>query len=598
MSENITCNLSSCLCHKDGVSGPLSTFTDTSWKTFRQAACAYRDDPYEKLHATWDNGPTGGYHRQCYQSYTNKDRIIRAKRKSETFEDDNHPTKASKRQQKDNTHILKNECIICRDKKYSKDKKNLERLNLCQQYSSGRNVLEAAKIENNERIIRELLDKDPIAIELRYHHSCYLTYTSFIRRVVPQTTTTDTPDAKCSTHTDSYTDAFNIIAERVKSKVIEGHDVCKMTDIRDEYITLLAQHGVLSPNYRTIKLKARLQKAFGSQLSFWRPKYRCDAEIVLSDCVPKGHYVEETMRDDANDYDESEDTAPTTFHYSELFHTAKTLRTQLKKVKSQMSDPPEASDLTPDKIVLPTMVFNFLVWLLTEDETLIDINLDKIPVKSDIQRRILAIGQDLLYTTSKGRVKTPKHVSLAMAVKNLTGSSQVVTLINRFGHSISYNELLEMEVSMALKQIKRQQEGIILPSNINTHVFSSICWDNNDLNEHTLSGSGTTHCTNGIIVQRQVQTCQPPPVPVADHDYINIINLGRAIPFVAQQRPGPHMLNIDSDLFKRSVPDVYLDARKRDLGWFLLRLPITPETQSIFSITYDMEQKTKSMPYK
>ena len=44
--------------------------------------------------------------------------------------------------------------------------------------------------------------------------------------------------------------------------------------------------------------------------------------------------------------------------------------------------------------------------------------------KSDLHRRVMAVGQDLLYNVSRGRVKTPKHVSLAMAVKNLTGSSQ------------------------------------------------------------------------------------------------------------------------------------------------------------------------------
>jgi hypothetical protein len=154
-----------------------------------------------------------------------------------------------------------------------------------------------------------------------------------------------------------------------------------------------------------------------------------------------------------------------------------------------------------------------------------------------------------------------------------------------------------MEVSVAQNQIMRQKEGIPLPSNINKYVFSTLCWDNNDLNEQTLSGSGTTHCTNGIIVQRQVQTCQPPPVPVAEYDNINITSLSRSIPFVTQQRSGPHMLNVNSDLFRLSMPDAYIDA-KTDLCWFLLRLPITSEARSIFSVTYDTEQKTKSISSK
>ena len=32
-----------------------------------------------------------------------------------------------------------------------------------------------------------------------------------------------------------------------------------------------------------------------------------------------------------------------------------------------------------------------------------------------------------------------------------------------------------------------------------------MCWYNNDINEGTLSGHGTTHCTNGVVIQRTVQ---------------------------------------------------------------------------------------------
>jgi len=67
-----------------------------------------------------------------------------------------------------------------------------------------------------------------------------------------------------------------------------------------------------------------------------------------------------------------------------------------------------------------------------------------------------------------------------MTVKYLMGSSEVVSLINRFGHAISYSELLNLE-----------QQGIILPSNIKPNVFTTFCWDNNDLYKQTLSDSGT-----------------------------------------------------------------------------------------------------------
>ena len=70
-----------------------------------------------------------------------------------------------------------------------------------------------------------------------------------------------------------------------------------------------------------------------------------------------------------------------------------------------------------------------------------------------------------------------------------------MSLLNRFGHTVSYNELLHIESEIASKEIYRTQEGVLIPENIQPQTFTSLCWDNNDINEQTLSGSDTTHCT-------------------------------------------------------------------------------------------------------
>ena len=41
-----------------------------------------------------------------------------------------------------------------------------------------------------------------------------------------------------------------------------------------------------------------------------------------------------------------------------------------------------------------------------------------------------------------------------------------------------------------------------IPRNVNVGLFTTIVWDNNDFNEETLTGKGTTHFTNGIVIQR------------------------------------------------------------------------------------------------
>ena len=148
---------------------------------------------------------------------------------------------------------------------------------------------------------------------------------------------------------------------------------------------------------------------------------------------------------------------------SDLYCAARYIRMELKNVKSNLTDPPSAKTLTLNHAQIPTAVYNFLVWMMSDDTD-----------GTDLHRRVMAVGQDLLYNVSRGRVKTPKHVSLAMAVKNLTGSSQVVSLLNRFGHTVSYNELLYLESSIALKTVQKEREQVTVPSNIRPHVFASV----------------------------------------------------------------------------------------------------------------------------
>ena len=53
----------------------------------------------------------------------------------------------------------------------------------------------------------------------------------------------------------------------------------------------------------------------------------------------------------------------------------------------------------------------------------------------------------------------------------------------------------------ALAIASSRGQDIIIPRNINPGMFSTIVWDNNDFNEETVSGKGTTHVANGIMLQ-------------------------------------------------------------------------------------------------
>ena len=68
-----------------------------------------------------------------------------------------------------------------------------------------------------------------------------------------------------------------------------------------------------------------------------------------------------------------------------------------------------------------------------------------------------------------------------------------------FGHSISKSQLQRLETALAVQQLAKPTT---LPSNIVPNVPAVFCWDNKDILEETRTGSHTTHCTNGIVIQR------------------------------------------------------------------------------------------------
>ena len=94
-----------------------------------------------------------------------------------------------------------------------------------------------------------------------------------------------------------------------------------------------------------------------------------------------------------------------------------------------------------------------------------------------------------------------------MVVKQLTSSGKVVTLFDRFRHALPLSQINEIEASMAEKVLQQDPQTFV-PTSICQGHFVHFCWDNNELNEDTLSGANTTHCTNGILIQWKVRLDQ------------------------------------------------------------------------------------------
>ena len=91
---------------------------------------------------------------------------------------------------------------------------------------------------------------------------------------------------------------------------------------------------------------------------------------------------------------------------------------------------------------------------------------------------VMSVAQDIIFSATHGRVKQAKHICLSMAVCHLTGSKQVITLLNRFGHGVSSPQLEELETGLAEQHIEDEallQDAGLLPSTVHPGPFLTLC---------------------------------------------------------------------------------------------------------------------------
>ena len=85
-----------------------------------------------------------------------------------------------------------------------------------------------------------------------------------------------------------------------------------------------------------------------------------------------------------------------------------------------------------------------------------------------------------------------------MLVKSLTGSRKLMSVLNRFGHCISYSKEEELETELATA-IQNQQKSC--PKGAKYGPVMGNAFDNYDEMVQTLSGFNTLHDTMGIFYQ-------------------------------------------------------------------------------------------------
>jgi len=478
----------------------IQELSDSQFETIRNAVrvrqmqssdCNRLDDICGTVPDTFDSS-LHGTHRWCYRNFTNVSRFRTSADSSDL--DQVCTSSVARRSDRSSTSTStshgalfpQNECLFC-CKGPRKFKGVFEGLVKCLTAQGESLIKDCAALKQDHAVLAKIGDIDLRAKEARYHESCRREY---VRRIDRQHhVMADGNAAVC--HTDlraAHNDTFDRVCQYVHTDVIQGKKVVRVAMLRDMYLQHMAtsHEDFYNPDYTSQKLKTKLIARFGQQLTFWLPQPTCKSELVFSSELDIGEAVETAF--DASTSDSKI-----------LSEAAAILRRQIKEAHSSASDmpwPPTAEYLE-SRTVTPTALTNFLSKVISGKSASC--------VTERTARLSNSIAEDICSATTHGRWTMPKHLLLGMSLRHLTGSADVLSILNRYGHCQSYDKVLELDTALAAEV---QRTDSMLPSNISTtgNVVSHLCWDNFDINEETPTGSGTTHTTHGIIIQEVPST--------------------------------------------------------------------------------------------
>ena len=86
----------------------------------------------------------------------------------------------------------------------------------------------------------------------------------------------------------------------------------------------------------------------------------------------------------------------------------------------------------------------------------------------------------------------PKHIAFGMAVRHLSGSAQLVGLLNGFGYSVSHSFILEHDTALAQQEFERG--SIALPYRL--AYIRPLCGTTTILERRRFQEKGQTHNTS------------------------------------------------------------------------------------------------------
>jgi hypothetical protein len=426
-------------------------------------------------------------------------------------------------------------------------------------------VLQIAE-QNHHEWLRRIRGFDLFASEAKYHPKCrrYISNPTYWRSGNPETA------AEQSELEAAHDYSFRHVAQYIDETLLHGRKVVTLSSLRLMYIAKLDETRFANPNFRSDRLKRKLEKhhILGPKLVFTKVQPQSNSwpfylvfssNISVDEAVTQGYQL--ASRDAVKD-------------------VALLLRGVIKKAFEESKDlpwPPPASALEVTDDVIPNMLKRFLSMVISAVPTAASDQTDRI---------VFSIGQDICRAVTNAEWKLPKHILLCMTLRHLYRSRQLVTLLNRLGHCENYLFSVELETAVAVAL--EQTSSLLTPRIVKTPanvVFHSE-WDNFNQLLTGLHGRPAFNTAAGIMLQEAEKSEENlahtnlPSLPRTKERTLQLNTPPPLTPFHVPNRKGPEM----------ELPDVHqppvnmavlLQGLKVYLTWAFCRKASSTDKQKV-----------------
>ena len=197
--------------------------------------------------------------------------------------------------------------------------------------------------------------------------------------------------------------------------------------IKEVFINKASEHGANISESDKKNLTREVKDMF---LELCFVHYQYNKALVYSDTLP----IDEVVLNNFMLKSELEAVKVVEKSENDVIRVARLLYYEVKSHKAQMSWPPNEDELTPEKIPLyiPHLLDVFLTVLISGHSS----NSDKSKTEKTLRLKE-SFGQDIVFCVTNGAIKTPKSVLFPSVVKGICNNTEVLKLINKYGHGIT-----------------------------------------------------------------------------------------------------------------------------------------------------------------